>query len=50
MEASNVIPFLVPFQLPKNILETVVGNSPKSDLLKDLPKEQNGRLENILKV
>ena len=47
MEASNVVPFLVPSQLPENILETVVGYSPKCDLLENLPKENGGWLEKL---
>ena len=44
VEASNVIPSFVSSQ----VLEKVAGNSPKSNLLKNLPKENGGRLKNIL--
>ena len=38
VEASNVVPSLVTLQLPKNVLKIVAGNCPKSNLLKNLPK------------
>ena len=44
VEASNVIPSFVSSQ----VSEKVVGNSPKGNLLKNLPKEDGGRLEKIL--
>ena len=47
VEASNVVPSLVASQLPENILETVAGNCPKSDLLQNLPKRNKGRLEEV---
>ena len=47
VEASNVVPSLVTSQQPKNILEMVAGNAPKSDLLENLPKEIGGRLEKL---
>ena len=51
VEASNVVPCFMASQLSENIPENVAGKSPKSDLLKDLPKEQNSRLrKNFLKV
>ena len=40
VEASNVVPSLVTSQLLKNVLKTVAGNSPKSDLLENLPKKR----------
>ena len=43
-EASNIIPYYVSSQVSKK----VVGNSLKSDLLKNLPKENGGRLKKIL--
>ena len=48
VEASNVVPSLVSSQLSKNKPEKVAGNCPKSDLLKDLPKENDGRFKKIL--
>ena len=35
-------------QLSKNIPKKVVGKSPKSDLLENLPEENGGRLNEIL--
>ena len=46
IEASNVIPSFVSSQVSEN--KKVVGNSPKSDLLENLPKQNGGRLKNIL--
>ena len=46
-EASKVVPSLVTSQLPNNILKRVAGNSPKSDLLENLPKEGGSRLEKL---
>ena len=47
VEASNVVPSLVTSQLSENILKMVAGNSPKSDLLENLPKRNEGRLEKL---
>ena len=47
VEVSKVIPSLVSSQLSKNVPKMVAGNSPKSDLLKNLPKENDGRLNKI---
>ena len=47
VEASKVVPSLVASQLPKNVLKTVAGNCPKSDLLKNLPEGNEGRLEKL---
>ena len=44
VEASNLVPSFVSSQLS----EKVVGKSPKSDLLENLPKENGGRLKKIL--
>ena len=35
-------------QVSKNIPENVAGNSPKSDLFKNIPKENGGRFKKIL--
>ena len=40
VEASNVVPSFASSQVSKNILEKVVGNVLKSDLLENLPKEK----------
>ena len=48
VEASKVIPSFVSSQLSKNVAEKVVGNSPKGNLLENLPKENGGRLNEIL--
>ena len=48
VEASNVVPSFVSSQVSKNVPEKTVGNSPKSYLLENLPKENGGRLEKIL--
>ena len=34
-------------QLPENILEMAAGNSPKSNLLENLPNKNEGRLEKL---
>ena len=49
MEASNLVPSFASSQVSKNVLERVVGNASKSDLLENLPKEEEGRVEKILK-
>ena len=33
--------------MPENVLEQVVGNAPENNLLKNLPKEKEGRVKNI---
>ena len=48
VEASKVIPSLLSSQLSENVPKKVVGNSPKSNLLNNLPKEKGGRLIEIL--
>ena len=48
VESSNVVPFFVSSQVYENIPEKVVGNSLKSNLLKNLPEENGGRLKKIL--
>ena len=48
VEASRVIPSFVSSQVSENVPKKVVGNSLKSDLLKNLPKENSGRLKKIL--
>ena len=48
MEAGNVVPSFVSSQVSENIPEKVAGNSLKSDLLKNLPKENDSRLKKIL--
>ena len=47
MEASNVVPPLETSQLPKNLLKVFAGNSLKSDLLENLPKENGGSHEKL---
>ena len=42
VEASNVVSSLVSSQESENVLEKDVGNSLKSDLLENLPKENGG--------
>ena len=48
VEASNVAPSFASSQVFENVLEKVEGNSLKSDLLKNLPEEDGGRLQKIL--
>ena len=48
VEASNVVPSFASCQLSENVLEKVMGNVLKSNLLMNLPKEEEGRVENIL--
>ena len=50
MEASNVVPSSMASQLSKNVPKKVVGKSPKSDLLENLPEGNDSRLENYLRV
>ena len=45
VEASNLVPSIVSSQVSENVPEKVVGNSPKSNLLENLPKENDCRLE-----
>ena len=47
VEASNVVPSLMTSQLSKNIPKKVVGKSLKSNLLKNLPKGNDSRLEKL---
>ena len=48
VEANNVVPSLVSSQVSENVPKKVVGNSPISYLLENLPKENGGRLKKIL--
>ena len=43
--ASYVVPSFVSSQVFENLPKKVVINSPKSNLLKNLPKENGGRLQ-----
>ena len=45
VEASNVVPSLMASWLSKNVPEKVAGKSPKSDLLKNIPKGNDRRLK-----
>ena len=47
VEASNVDPSLMTSWLSKNVPKKVEGKSPKSDLLKNLPKGNDSRLEKL---
>ena len=47
VEARNIVPPLISSQMPENIAEQVVGNAPESNLLKNLPKEKEGRVQKI---
>ena len=49
VEASNVVPSFVSSLMSKNVPEMVVGNALESNLLKNLPKEEEGRVKKILK-
>ena len=42
VEASNIVPPLIGSQVPKNILEKVVGNAPENNLLGNLLKRGRG--------
>ena len=44
VEAGNVVPFMMAPQLDENVPRTVPGNPPKSDLLRNHPKEDGNRL------
>ena len=48
IEASNLIPSFVSSQVSKSIPKKAVGKCPKSNLLKNLLKENGGRLKKIL--
>ena len=48
VEARNVIPSFVSSQVSENVPEKVAGNSPKSDLLENLPEVNGGRIKKIL--
>ena len=50
VEASNIVPPLISSQVPKKVLEQVVGNAPKGNLLEDLPKEKEGGSKRFLRV
>ena len=47
VKASNIVPPLMSSQMPTNIPEQVGGNAPESNLLKNLPKEKEGRVQKI---
>ena len=49
VEASNVVPSFANSQVSENVLEKVVGNVLKMDLLKNLPKKE-GRVKKILEI
>ena len=48
VEASNVVPSFVSSRVSENVLEKVVENAPKGNLLKNLPKEEECRVKQIL--
>ena len=48
VEASSIVPPMVSSQMSKNILKKGVGNAPKSNLLKNIPKAKEGRIKEIL--
>ena len=50
VEASNVVPSLMAPQSSENIPKKVVGKPPKGNVLENLPKEKNSRLDKFLKV
>ena len=47
MEASNVVYTSMTSRLPENIPRNVAGESPKRDLLKNLPEGNGVRLEKL---
>ena len=47
VEAGNVVPPIVVPQLNENVAEKVAGNAPKGNLLENLPKRNEGRLQNL---
>ena len=47
MEASNIVPPLISSQAPRNVPKQVVGNAPERNLLKNLPKKKEGRVQKI---
>ena len=50
VEASNIVPPLISSQMPENVPEQVVGNTPESNLLENLPGEKEGRSKRFLRV
>ena len=48
VEASNVVPSFVNSGVSENVLKEVAGNVPKSNLLKNLPRKEEGRVKKIL--
>ena len=48
VEVTNVVPSFVNSRVSENVLEEVAGNVPKSNLLKNLSKKEEGRVEKIL--
>ena len=47
VKASNTVPPLTTFQVPKNIPKKVLGNAPENNLLGNLPEEKEGRIQKI---
>ena len=47
VEASNIVPPLTVPQLDENMLKRVAGNPPKSNLLKNLPRGNDSRLQKL---
>ena len=49
VKASNIVPPMISSQMPENVLKQVAGNTPKSNLLENLPEEKEGRIQKIFK-
>ena len=49
LDASNVVPSFASSSVSENVLEKVVGNALKSNLLENLPTEEESRVKKILK-
>ena len=47
MEASNVVPPIVATESYRNIPQKAAGKVPKDNLLRSVPKEKKGRLQQL---
>ena len=50
VEAGNVLPPIAATESYENVPKKATGKALKNDLLRNLPKENKGRLKNFLKV
>ena len=48
VEASSIVPQMVNSRMSKNVLKKDAGNTPKSNLLEDVPEAKEERIKEIM--